>query len=267
MKYLIALFLLAPCFFASQNAEAMMIKIDSVYADSCYQDGIYNVSSSDSSMMFRKNDSVYGHLTGNAPLLDMAFKKFKKDAIQPIKGGSTILIWGKKDLTADSSAGQIIFNRYDELLGMLITSKPIILEDGLQSVLVPGGSWDYVELGLAGDFVKHATSYFIDAVAFVQDTAAPTKSVPSRVQPISVLSSYPNPFLTNTTIHFALLTEGEVQIAVIDGLGRQVDYINAGYLSDGIHDIPLAVKSAGMYFIRLFLDGQPVGNPLKITLR
>lgn len=266
MKYLIALFLLASCFFTSQKAHALVVKIDSVYADSCYQDGNYAVTPSDSTKMFKKYDSTYGQLTGNGPTLDMAFKKFKSNSTQPIKAGSTILVWGKKDLLADSSAGQITFNRYDESLGMLISSSPTVLNDGLQSVVVPAGTWQYIELSLAGDFVKHATSYFIDAVALLQDTVTPV-FVATRPVSVTSISSYPNPFVANTTIHFALQAEGEVQLTVIDGLGREIDHIDAGYLSNGIHDIPLAVKSSGFYFVRLFLNGQPVGNPLKITSR
>ena len=263
MKYLIALFLLVSCFLTSQKANALVVKIDSVYADSCY--GNYVVPPYDSARMFFKKDSIFGQLSGNGPTIDMAFKKYKSNLLQPIKAGSTILVWGKKDLTADSSAGQAVFIKIDADGAILGQSKPFILEDGLNSVTAPN-DYSFIEFSLAGDFVKHATSYFIDAVALLQDTLTPV-SVATRPVFATSISSYPNPFVANTTIHFALQTEGELQIAVIDGLGRQVDYIDAGYLSNGVHDIPIAVKSAGLYFVRLYMDGQPIGNPLKITSR
>ena len=273
MKYLSALFLIIPLLFASRNASAFAPKIDSVYADSCFQDGTYGVSSGDSARIFHKFDDQFGQLTGNGPQIDMAFKKFKSKSIQPIKPGSTILVWGKKDKAVDSSAGKLTFNIFDESLQMLLTSSATILGDGIQQVQVPqvpgnpNGHWDYIELSLSGDLVKHATSYFIDAVALLQDTTPPPKSVPSQPLLIHSISSYPNPFVQNTTIHFELETQGDIQLAVIDGLGREVDRVLPGYLENGVHEIPLAMKTPGFYFVRLFVNGQPVGNPLKITSR
>jgi hypothetical protein len=273
MKYLVTLFLFIPLFFASRNASAFSPMIDSVYADSCYQDGIYGVSSADSARMFHKFDDQFGQLTGNGPQIDLAFKKYKSNAIQAIKPGSTILVWGKKDKTVDSSAGKLTFNIFDESLQMLVTSSATILGDGIQTVTVPqvpgnpNGHWDYIELSLSGDLVKHATSYFIDAVALVQDTTTPPKSVSSQPLLVNSISSYPNPFVQNTTIHFELESGGDIEISVIDALGREVSHEQAGYLDNGIQEIPLAIKTSGIYFVRLFVNGQPNGNPLKINAR
>jgi len=278
MKYLIALVLFSTLFFAAQKSNAMFVKIDSVYADSCYQDGVYGVSPGDSANMFRSPDTRFGHLTGNGPFIDLAFKKYKKGLTQPIKFNpdpqlnSMIAVWGKKDLAADSSAGQLTFNRYDENLGMLITSPPVILTDSFQIIPVPdyGGipnwRWDYIEISLAGDFVKHATSYFIDAVALLQDTT-PKVSVPFEPSAPNAITSYPNPFITNTTIHFTIAAQGEAELVIIDALGREADHINAGYFENGTHEIPLAIRTPGFYFVRLLVNGEPVGSPLKITSR
>ena len=270
-KYLITLCLLTPLFLALQNAHAV-VKIDSVYADYCYLDAIYAITPGDSAAMFHKRDSVYGQLTGNGPLIDMASKKFNSASDSMIVPESAIIVWGEKDVSADSSAGKITFNIYNDLLGRLITSSATILNDGVQVVTVPqvpgvpNGHWDYVELTLAGNEIKHATSYFIDAVALVQDTTT-SVFVPSQPLLVHSISSYPNPFIANTTIHFALEITGEVQLVVIDGLGRETDRVIAGYLESGVHEIPLAVRTPGFYFVRLFVNGQPVGNPLKITSR
>ena len=114
--------------------------------------------------------------------------------------------------------------------------------------------------------MNHSKSYLVDAVALLQDTAVPV-SVPSSPILVSSLTSYPNPFLSNTTVRFELQTEGDVQLALVDGLGRESDRVNAGYQENGMHEIPLAIKTPGFYFVRLYLNGKPIGNPLKITSR
>jgi hypothetical protein len=263
MKYLILVSSLLLTFIA-QNAFAG--KIDSVYADLCYQDGIYDVSKTDSAAMFKKPDGVYGKIAGNGPLIDMAFRKPDHINTQPIKGGSVILIWGKTDAGVDSSAGQITFNTFN---GILVSSDPVILGDGLNIVPVPAGTWTYIELGLAAPLdagsKNHAKSYLVDGVALVQDTTTPVKNVVLGGASMNALASYPNPFVTNTTIRFELETEGETELVVIDALGRETERINAGFEQSGVHEIPLALKSSGMYFVRLFVGGVPIGSPLKIS--
>lgn len=141
MKYLILLFSL-PFFFLSQIAHAGMV--DTVYADFCIPEGNNNVPSKDSAAIFGKPDGVYGKFTGTESL-DIGFRKPDHIHTQPIKGGSTILVWGKKDLSVDSSAGQITFNYFDNT-GSLVSSNAFILEDGLNQIPVPSGSWAYIDL-------------------------------------------------------------------------------------------------------------------------
>src|ERR1043165_4049308 len=107
MRDLIIVLLVAPAIFIFNDAKAFFAKIDSVYADSCYQNGSYGLTRSDSAAMFSKPDNVFGQLEGNGPQIDLAFKKYNSTVVHPIKGGSTIVVWGKKDLAVDSSAGQI----------------------------------------------------------------------------------------------------------------------------------------------------------------
>jgi len=267
MKYLITL-----CSFVLislvQNAQAG--KIDSVYADLCIPFGNNGVPAKDSAAMFGAPDGVYGKITGNETLIDIAFRKPDHKNLQSIKNGSTILVWGKKDLSVDSSAGQIVFYKTDAGGAILSQSQPYYLGDGVNVVPVQGDDYTYVELSLAlptTSSTKFATSYLIDAVALVQDTATPTKNVASQFSQINALASYPNPFVANTTIHFELQTEGSAELVIVDMLGKEVDRINAGYEQNGVHEIPLAIKNAGLYFVRLFVNGQPVGYPLKINSR
>jgi hypothetical protein len=271
MKYLIALLLLAPLFLVPKNSFAITPKVDSVYADSCYQDGINGVSYSDSIKMFRTFDGLYGQLKDNGSLIDMAFKKYKSNALQTIKAGSTVLVWGKKDLSVDSSAGQIIFNKVSSDGSLIASSKPFILGDGINVITVPNDDYTYLELTLAEPIdngsKNHAKSYFVDAVALVQDTTTPIINGVDLSNSGNSISSYPNPFITATTIRYELASEGEIQFSVIDAMGREIDHENAGYMQSGVHEIPLAIRTPGFYFVRLFVNGQPAGKPLKITSR
>ena len=265
MKNLLVLFLFAPLFFAPRYASAVGPKIDTMYASYVYSTSVL--------------DSVHAHAAlgkpddqfvtfGNAALLYLKFKNHAGTGFLPIKANSTLWIWGKKDASVDSSAGQVVFSNDDNVF---FSSKPIILEDGLNMITVPSnpnGNFSFIELSLANPGpMEFAKSYLIDAVALLQDTTPPTKSVPNQPLLVHSISPYPNPFISNTTIHFELETEGDVQLAVIDGLGRETDRVNAGYLQGGIHEIPLAIRTPGFYFVRLFVNGQPFGNPLKITSR
>ncbi len=267
MKYLLAFFLLIPLLFVSQDALAVGPKIDSVYADSIIAFNNFP----DSLVILRKPDSIYAHFFGNGPLIDLAFKKFNSNKLQTIKAGSKIFIWAKKDKAAgvDSSAGLITFWFDDGIHDPYNTqSSPLVINDGLNFIQVPNQDFTYVELTLAqNQFGKGATSFYIDAVALVQDTTPPPKSVPSQSVLARSIISYPNPFIQNTTIRFELETQGDIQLAVIDALGREVDHVQAGFLENGSHEIPLAIKTPGFYFVRLFINGQQIGNPLKITSR
>ncbi|MFI5262926.1 MAG: T9SS type A sorting domain-containing protein [Candidatus Kapaibacterium sp.] len=268
MKYLIAFVLFSSLFFAAQKSSAMITKIDSVYADSIYGGGVINVPQSQ--FILGKPDSQFCQMTGVGPTIDIAFRKSKRILVQTIKANSTILVWGRKDTTkgVDSSACEITFWFDDGINAYNTQATPLVInKTGVNVIPVPGQDFTYAEITLAqNQFGKGATSYFIDAVALVEDTF-PKVSVPIHSLPVNSISSYPNPFVSNTTIHFELETTGDVQLAIIDALGRETDHINAGYLENGIHEIPLAIRTPGFYFVRLFVNGQPVGSPLKITSR
>lgn len=80
---------------------------------------------------------------------------------------------------------------------------------------------------------------------------------------IDMLSAYPNPFNTKTTVVFSLRNPGDVKIAIHDLLGRQVDAIDLGYLSNGtLHKVNYNADglATGVYYYSLWVDGE-----LKIT--
>lgn len=264
MKYLIVLFLLSPLFLISRNTFAMAPKIDSVYADSIY--AVNAITDAQSKASLGKPDSNLVTF-GNAALLDLMFRNHAHTKSILIKANTTLLIWGKKDNTVDSSAGQVVLYKIADDGSIEYNSAKFILGDGLNTIIVPNQDFSYIELSLADPGpVKHAQSYLFDAVALLQDTTS-SSAVSSQSSPVNLISSYPNPFVGTTTIHFELKDAGEIELSVIDALGRETDRITPVFLESGIHEIPLALRTPGFYFVRLFVNGQPLGNPLKITSR
>ena len=64
---------------------------------------------------------------------------------------------------------------------------------------------------------------------------------------------YPNPFNSNLTIDFRLKSPSEIELAVIDISGREVEHHSLGNYVSGNHSISWNGKnySAGVYFIQL----------------
>jgi hypothetical protein len=278
MKYLSAALFFLLIFGASRNAHAIIVKIDTAYADSIYYGkdingnyiGASNVTNPESSL--GKPDDKVAAFGESTALLDLAFRNYPHTDTIHIRPNATLFIWGKVDKTVDSSAGQVTLNRFD-FSGSLFTSKPFILGDGLNIIQVPPGQdWAFLEFSLAAPVdhgsKNHAKSYFLDAIAVVEDTSHPPINFVSNTTTLSgSMISYPNPFIENTTIRFTTETGGDAELIIIDALGREVDRVNAGYAESGAHEIPLAIKTPGFYFVRLFVNGQPVGAPLKISSR
>ena len=68
--------------------------------------------------------------------------------------------------------------------------------------------------------------------------------------------NYPNPFNPSTTISFTLPYRSQTRLQVIDILGRTVDDLDLGYLSDGPHDVryDASTLASGVYFYRLVTE-------------
>ncbi len=267
MKYLILFILFAPLFLTPLQASAAGPKVDTMYASYVYNTSV--IDSTQALSALNKPDNNFVKF-GNAALLDLKFRNHAGTGFLPIKANSILWVWAQKDPSVDSSAGQVVFMN-DE--NDLFQSSPVILGDGLNIITIPSnpnGDYSFIELSLAEPLdqgsTNHAKSFLIDAVALLQDTT-PKVSVPAEQFFVNALSSYPNPFVSNTTIHFQLETEGDIQLVVIDALGRESDRENAGYLASGVHEIPLAIRTPGFYFVRLLINGQPAGNLLKINAR
>jgi hypothetical protein len=87
------------------------------------------------------------------------------------------------------------------------------------------------------------------------------------------LRAIPNPFNPSTKIHFDLPRAGRVDVEIYDVGGRLVRSLEGGRLDAGAHEVAWngkdqngAAIGSGVYFIRLFLDGHVVGDPVKTSL-
>lgn len=80
----------------------------------------------------------------------------------------------------------------------------------------------------------------------------------------AALSIYPNPTNQLTAVEFNLDAPSNVNIRVIDMLGKQVLTPFAGSMSNGTHklDLDLSAISAGIYTLQLQIDGKTINKKL-----
>ena len=88
----------------------------------------------------------------------------------------------------------------------------------------------------------------------------------------ALITSYPNPFNSETTLQFSIAREGEVELAVYDLLGREVGRpINGERLCAGSHQLRWKGTNAdgtplptGIYFVRLNFNGELISHRLHL---
>jgi hypothetical protein len=87
------------------------------------------------------------------------------------------------------------------------------------------------------------------------------------------LHNSPNPFNPSTAIKFSLPRAGVAEVRIYDVSGREVRRLGNERLEVGANsyqwngtDNRLAPVVSGVYFYRLFLDGDAMGSPVKMTL-
>ena len=239
-------------------------------ADSLYVDSIAAVTPFPAKIL-GKRDNQFETINQSLPLVDVFFRKnvggLSSKVINPIKVGSTVFIYGKKDLSVDTSAGRVVFASYTDADGYRESSE-FILGDGENIITVPDHDWQYIEFTLPGVGTPVvAKSYMIDAVMLIQDTDAPPVSVPSTrtLSAFGLRTNYPNPFEGTTNVSYSLEQSSDVQIAIVDLSGVEHARIDLGYQDAGQHSEPLNFTDRGIYFIRLFVNGIPLGSPLKVV--
>ena len=72
---------------------------------------------------------------------------------------------------------------------------------------------------------------------------------------------FPNPVTASAQVSFRLPRTGQAELVLTDALGRTVEQTSAGSLAAGAHTINWepANRRAGVYFLRLLVDGQSAG--------
>jgi endoglucanase len=119
-------------------------------------------------------------------------------------------------------------------------------------------NWNAPLVFLAGYFAKSSSS----ASVIPQSEGRPEK--------IGLGQNYPNPFNGSTVITFTLPRQMEVELRVVDVLGRAVDSIRLGLLSSGFHQTVWssgnARLSSGPYYYGLASAGKPVSEVRSLRL-
>lgn len=97
---------------------------------------------------------------------------------------------------------------------------------------------------------------------------------PSSSGKIELRPPIPNPARASVTIVYSVAKPSRVSLSVYDVLGRKVATLVDGLNAPGIHSTTWNgttddghQANSGMYFYRLFVDGQPVGNRRVTILR
>ena len=72
---------------------------------------------------------------------------------------------------------------------------------------------------------------------------------------------FPNPVTSSAQVSFRLPRAGAAELVLTDALGRTVEQVSAGSLTAGNHTLTwgAANRHAGVYFLRLLVDGQSAG--------
>ena len=84
---------------------------------------------------------------------------------------------------------------------------------------------------------------------------------------LNKLEVYPNPSSTMTTVEMDLKENAMVTVSIVNTLGETMTEPNTGLLNAGIHSVKMPVSSlaAGLYFVKVSVNGQVNSIPLSIT--
>lgn len=133
--------------------------------------------------------------------------------------------------------------------------------DSLWSMVIPSGGLGHIScllpLRTGGDLfvgtVFGSSDFTNDLVVGRFDeveSVSPTVLTPTCDD---LLQTYPNPFNSATTIHYALPMAGKIRLSIYDLLGRESATLYSGPQTAGSHEIRFdgSALSSGIYFVRL----------------
>jgi hypothetical protein len=91
-----------------------------------------------------------------------------------------------------------------------------------------------------------------------QDIMGIENDKPQLPAQTEILSNYPNPFNTGTTIEYGLSNEVDIDLSIYNILGRKIQTLFLGWRQAGTHSIKwdAADYSSGIYFCKLTADNQ-----------
>lgn len=103
-----------------------------------------------------------------------------------------------------------------------------------------------------------------DTLMNVPITVTPGTSNEDDAQPgaFRLTQNYPNPFVSETTVEYALERAATVRVAVFDASGREIAVLDAGTRGIGTYtvDLDAAGLASGTYLVRLEADGEIVAT-------
>ncbi len=115
------------------------------------------------------------------------------------------------------------------------------------------------------DILSYTVTSFGEPSVSVGDDVLLTSQSPTDVgddvagllpNSLHLAQNYPNPFNPTTTIAFSLPARSQVNLEIIDVLGRTIDRLDLGALSNGSHSVEYDGSSlaSGVYFYRLITE-------------
>ena len=266
MKLRTLLFGLLLLLATTARVSAQVTSYDSVELESPL---IFSVGTNvDTGSMFGISDGNCAHF-GDGGECSVRFME-GNTAVTMQKGQPIHIYWKIPSLApGDSNVAQIHLQNLDENFVLHADTAYIIWEpstlnvEQMMTIIVPDTGFNTIGINIASD--TGGNSFWLDAMVLVQSGTASVGQTVQSQQP--VLMNYPNPFYhaSGTRVQVHAPQAGIGVLAVTDALGREVVQMPLGELSAGDEEVSFALKQAGIFFVRLLVDGTPVGSPLEIS--
>lgn len=249
---------------SAQTVTYDSIPIDSVFyaADTTYLDSLQGGP-----------DGLQAHM-GEGDYFAVQFAASNRQVVTMDSGAVLQVYWDRE--SSDSCAMDIEFQYYNFSGTPTLGPTVYMVEAGpehipnMTTIVVPGSGYNTLQLSLgasgnAGE--PGADSCFLDAIVLVQHGTATAAVAASVSAPQPALMNYPNPFYhtmgTRVQVHAPVAGTG--LLSVTDALGREVARVPLGELDAGDVETNLTLDRAGIFFVRLYVNGTPTGSPLEIS--